>query len=81
MEIKYSKIFIIQNDIPTASYCDFEHLDNVNEYIETITTEFTSNPSVRNYCFDELRTTAKNSVIFIVTKAKALLSLPDTDRR
>ena len=53
MQIRYSKIFIIQNDIPSANEAVFDRTENVHEYIEAITTELTNNSVTRQYCFDE----------------------------
>ena len=53
MQIRYSKIFIIQNDIPSASEGVFDRTENVCEYIKAITTELTDNSVTRQYCFDD----------------------------
>ena len=79
MQIRYSKIFIIQNDIPSANEAVFDRTENVREYIEAITTELTNNSVTRQYCFDEQYETAYNDVIFIITKINALCSIPDED--
>ena len=81
MQIRYSKIFIIQNDIPSAKEAVFDRTENVREYIEAITTELTNNSVTRQYCFDEQYQTAKNDVIFIITKINALCSIPNEDER
>lgn len=81
MQIRYSKIFIIQNDIPSANEAVFDRTENVREYIEAITTELTNNSVTRQYCFDEQYETAYNDVIFIITKINALCSIPDEDER
>ena len=62
MQIRYSKIFIIQNDIPSANEAVFDRTENVREYIEAITTELTNNSVTRQYCFDEQYETAYNDV-------------------
>ncbi len=81
IQIRYSKIFIIQNDIPSASEGVFDRTENVREYIETITTELTNNSVTRQYCFDNQYQTAQNNTTFIVTKINALCSIPNDDER
>ena len=81
MQIRYSKIFIIQNDIPSANEAVFDRTENVHEYIEAITTELTNNSVTRQYCFDEQYQTAKNDVIFIISKINSLCSIPNEDER
>lgn len=81
MQIRYSKIFIIQNDIPFANEAVFDRTENVREYIEAITTELTNNSVTRQYRFDEQYQTAYNEVIFIITKVNSLRSIPNEDER
>ena len=81
MIINYSSIFIIHNDIGTATVCNFEHPENVNEYIQTIVEELQSNKSVRQYTFEDPYMTAKENVISIISKTSAFLSVKDDDYR
>ena len=81
MEIRYSKIFIIQNDIPSANEAIFDRTENVREYIEAITTELTNNSVTRQYCFNEEYHTAKDDLIFIIAKIDALCAIEQDDSR
>lgn len=81
MQIRYSKIFIIQNDIPSANEAIFDRIENVREYIEAITTELANNSVTRRYCLDDQYQTAQSNIIFIITKINALCSIPNGDER
>lgn len=81
MEIRYSKLFIIHNDVPMATIGAFDRDDNVREYIKTIVDELLNNAVNRQYIFDDVRETTKNNMTSIITKINVLCSLDNPDER